>query len=92
MKVNVQFFAQLGQAAGASSQSVALEGPCTAQELVRRLAQEHGPRFRDLVLDDEGRLRPSVLLFVGEEQVQWDAPAELRDRDSLLLATPIAGG
>jgi len=92
MNVEIQFFAQLGQAAGTSAMSVELEPPCTAQELVARLAAEHGKPFSQLVLDESGALHPTVLLFVGQDQIAWHEPAELRHRDTVLLLSPIAGG
>lgn len=92
MKVTLQYFAQLAQAAGAATRTIELDAACTAQELVCRVSQEHGDAFRELVLDDTGRLAPTVLLFVGDEQIAWDSPHLLRDRDEVFLATPIAGG
>lgn len=92
MRVTVQLFAQLRQVAGKSTLTVEVAEPCTAQDVVTRLAGEHGERFRDLVFAEEGGLRPSVLLFVGDDRVAWEAPRDLRDRDTVLLATPIAGG
>ena len=92
MNVTVQFFAQVGVVAGKSSLQLELDGPCTAQELVARLASEHGERFRKLVLDADDRLLSTVLLVVGDRRVQWDSPFELNDRDTVLLATAIAGG
>lgn len=92
MRVTVQFFAQLGAAAGAPSATVDVDEPCTAQELLGRLAAERGDAFREMVFDGAGALRPSILLFVGDTQVRWSVPRPLADRDTLMLATPIAGG
>ena len=92
MNVIITYFAQLGRVAGRPSQTIALEAPCTAQELVRRIVEEHGESFRELVLDTNGELRRSILLFVGQCQVDWDTPHPLRHGDELFLATPVAGG
>ena len=92
MKVTVQYFAQLGVAAGTRREEVELDSPCTAQDLVRRLAAERGGGFADALLDDAGALQPTVLLFVGDAQVVWDEPAHLADGQTVVLATPIAGG
>ncbi len=92
MRVTVEFFAQLRLLTGKASERLQLTPPCTAQDLVRRLAGQYGDDFRRLVIRDDGQLAPSVLVFVGEEQVLWSDPHWLADGDSLCIATPIAGG
>ena len=91
MKVAVRYMAQLRQAAGRAGEQVELDQPCTAAELLKRMADRYGRPFRDLVLDAHDRLRPAVLLFVGDEQVRPETTA-LRDGDVLTVLTPMAGG
>lgn len=91
MNVAVRYMAQLRQAAGAAAERVELDRPCTAAELLKRLAERHGRPFRDLVLDAAGDPHPAVLLFVGDEQVRAETTA-LRDGDVLTVLTPMAGG
>jgi len=38
------------------------------------------------------RSAPAVLVFVGEEQVRWEAPPVLKDGDEVMLLSPISGG
>jgi molybdopterin converting factor small subunit len=49
MKVNVNYLAQLKQAAGISSESVELNTPCSVQDLVTRLAENHGEPLRSFL-------------------------------------------
>ena len=91
MRVAVRYMAQLRQAAGAASEQVELDRPCSVGELLTRMADRHGGRFRDLLLDAGGGVRPAVLLFVGDEQVGPERAA-LRDGDVLTVLTPMAGG
>ena len=60
MKITVQFGAQLGEALGQRRRELELSAPCTARELVDRLAAEHGEPFREHVLGGDGAPRPSV--------------------------------
>jgi molybdopterin converting factor small subunit len=92
MKVVVRYLAQLKQAAGRASEAVEVEAPCPAHELVARLAERHGPPLRPLLLTPAGRLQPTVLVFVGDQQVGAGQERLLRDGDELTLLTPIAGG
>ena len=92
MNIKVSFFAQLGQAAGTRQRQLEVDDGRTVQDVVRALAAEYGGAFRELVLAGDDRLQPTVLVFVGEEQVDWGTAAPLSDGDEILLVTPIAGG
>ena len=92
MKVTIHYFAQLGALAGESERRLEIDAPCTAQELVTRLAADYGADFRAIAFDEGGDLAPSVLLFVDDRQVRWEEPAALAEGSSVLLATPVAGG
>jgi molybdopterin converting factor small subunit len=92
MRVTVRYLAQLKQAAGTAAEEVHLDAPCSAADLVLRLAQGRGERLQRLLVDARGGLHPTVLVFVGEEQVPPGAEHRLRDGDVLTLLLPIAGG
>jgi molybdopterin converting factor small subunit len=89
MIVTVRYLAQLKQAAGQSAEQVSLDATCTVAELIALLAQRHAP-LHHVLLDEMGRVQPTLLLFVGDEQTE--AGRLLRDGDELTLMTPIAGG
>jgi molybdopterin converting factor small subunit len=90
VKISINYMAQVKRAAGVGAEQVELDRPCSASELVARLARER-PALRALLLDADERLQPSVLLFVGDEQVGTDAAA-LRDGDAVTVLAPMAGG
>src|SRR5207248_525520 len=69
MRITVQYMAQLRRAAGTAEEVVEVAGDCTVAELLLRLAESRGETFRDMVVDAQGKLQPSLLLFVEEEQV-----------------------
>jgi molybdopterin converting factor small subunit len=90
MHITLHYLAQLKRAAGLPLESVELDKPCTLGELLARLASDRAPSFRNLVLDDQGKPHPSLLVFVGEDQVSSDRL--MRDGDCVTLLTPMAGG
>ena len=92
MKVAVRYMAQLRHAAGVAGEEVELEGPCRAHELVARLARGHGAPLRELLLDGQGRVQPTILVFVGDEQVRAGQDVTLRAGDVVTLLSPVAGG
>jgi len=91
VKIAVRYMAQLRGAAGTAAEQVELDAPCSAADLLKRLAARHGQPFHDLLLEASGDVRPAILLFVGDEQVNPET-APLRDGDVLTVLTPMAGG
>jgi molybdopterin converting factor small subunit len=91
MKVEVRYAAQVRHAAGRAAEVIELEGPCSAAELVARLALSR-PALRGLLLGEGGGLQPSLLLFVGDEQVDPGGARPLRDGDVVTVLSPMAGG
>ena len=92
MNVTVEYWAQVKQAAGTSAERIDVNPPCSARDVVTELAHRHGGRLRGVLLDADGKLRSTILLFVRDEQVRPDEPAELRDGDVIGVMSPIAGG
>ncbi len=79
-------------AAGTPAETLELAGPCPARDVVPLLAERHGDPLRRLLLDADGRVRPTILVFVGDEQVVPEQDVTLRDGDTVTLMTPLAGG
>jgi molybdopterin converting factor small subunit len=92
VQIAVHYLAQVKQAAGTASEQVEVAGPCAVQDFVARLAERHGPPLQHLLLGADGQLQPTILLFVGDDQVGPDDPVELKDKDVVTLLSPVAGG
>lgn len=92
MRIVVKYMAQLKQAAGAASETVEVESRCSAEEILRRLAEKHGESYRRVVLDSQGGVRRALLVFVGNEQVRADAPRTFHDGEELTILAPMSGG
>jgi len=75
-----------GLAAGTDRLDVGGE---SAGEVLRRLEREH-PRLRGWVLDEQGRLREHVTLFVNEERA--DLAVAVGAADRLYVVQAISGG
>jgi molybdopterin converting factor small subunit len=92
MKVRVSYTTQLKAALGFGSEMVELPPSATLPQLLARLSETHGATFRDLVLENEGRLLPSILLCVGDQQVDIDTVSALKDGDEVTILSAISGG
>ena len=86
------FCADSCEAAGCPAETLELGDHCSLRELVRRLADRHGEPLRRLLLGPAGAPSDALLLFVGNEQVRWETPRELRDGDAVTVLAPMAGG
>lgn len=89
MRVVVRMQAQVRQAAGTATTTVALPDGGTVADAVRALAAGHGDDLRRLLLADD-RVQPTLLLFRGDEQVGPDDA--LTEGDELTVLAPMAGG
>jgi molybdopterin converting factor small subunit len=91
VQVGVRYMAQVKQAAGVAAEQVHLEGPCSVEEFIVRLAERHGEPLRKLLLK-AGSVQPTILLFVGDVQVHPGDGTPLQDGDVVTVLSPIAGG
>lgn len=91
MKIQVEYVAQIKEAAGVSGEAVSLAAGASVLELLQAVAKAH-ERLGGLLLDPTGAVRPSALVFIGDEQYDAAEPRPLRDGDTVTLMSPLAGG
>lgn len=92
MQVTIGYETLLKRAAGRAADVLTLTNECTVADVVRAVASLHGDDVRPMLLDAAGNIRPSLLIFRGDEQVSWDAVTPVEDGDMLTLMSPISGG
>jgi MoaD family protein len=93
MHVTVNYMAQVKRAAGTASEAVELAAGSTVGALVSQVAEQHGEEFKKLVLNDDGTVRRTILLFVGEDQItRKEIDRELADGQEITFVSPVAGG
>ena len=92
MRVQVEYLAQIKQAAGVAREHVELDRPCLLHEFVLKLADRRGEPFRKLLVDVNGQLHSTILLFLNDEQVAAGKHVELQGGESVTLLSPMAGG
>lgn len=88
----MHYLAQLRRATGTASEKIDLDGSATLTSLLAVLAGQHGESFRRALLDEKGSLRPTILVFVNDEQVSQPEQVLLKQGDSVTFLSPIAGG
>lgn len=92
MRLTIEYTAQLRRAAGVSSETLDASPDCTLADLVRSLIDRHGEELRRLLVDSQGRVQRSVLVFLGDEQVAAECSLPMPDGATITFAAPISGG
>ncbi|MDI6774659.1 MAG: MoaD family protein [Verrucomicrobiota bacterium] len=92
MRVHLNYFAQIRQAAGADTAVVDLADNATVLQAMRAASERHGDAFRKMILDDAGRPQPSLILLVNGAPTAGYLETALKDGDAVSLFSPIAGG
>jgi molybdopterin converting factor small subunit len=71
-------------------ESILLEA-CTVGQAVEALCSRH-EQLKDRLLKPNGKLRPSVAVFVNNSQPAARPETALKDGDTLVLVQPVGGG
>jgi molybdopterin converting factor small subunit len=92
MAVTVRVPTILRSLTGGQSE-VSVDGATTLQELLDKLDAEH-PGIRGRVLDDDGKLRRFVNVYVGEEDVRFAGGLQTPTPDgaTVSIIPAVAGG
>jgi molybdopterin converting factor small subunit len=94
VKMSVHLESQLKHVAGASIVRLELPEGSSVRDAVRALTEKFGSVLADRLLETDGSLRRSILMFVNNQPLRHDAAesSSVRENDELLLLPPIAGG
>jgi molybdopterin converting factor small subunit len=92
MQININYMAQLKKAAGVPQETVAVENPCTVQKLIAESVCPRRTQLCKMIREQDGSFRSILLVFVGDNQIDLEAPFDLRDNDNVTIMFPIAGG
>jgi molybdopterin converting factor small subunit len=92
MQVTLKYFAQVRQAAEVESEPIEVPEGADAGSAITKAAQGRSDAFRTLVLDEDARVRSSLLVLVNSEPVPRNARIELKAGDEICIFSPIAGG
>lgn len=92
MVVTVEYTAQLKRAAGKASEDFELDDSGTLIDLVNAIADRHGDELARMLKTADGTPQTTVIPFVGDDQVRWDAADALSSGVTVTLLSPISGG
>ncbi|MGF1578485.1 MAG: MoaD/ThiS family protein [Gemmataceae bacterium] len=91
MLVNVGYMAQIKVAAGTGEEQIELPESASVADLVQAITDRH-KGLKNLLLDEQGLLRPTILVFINDAQADDGMRTTLKDSDDVSFLSPIAGG
>ncbi len=92
MKVTVNYMGQLKAAAGKGSEIIECSDDAALSDLLAAAAGQYGSSFVNIIQDETGAIRPSLIVIINDVTANKDASPSLSDGDTVTLLTAIAGG
>ena len=92
MQITVEYTAQLKRAAGTGREEFEFADATTVSAAIKEIASQREDSLAGLLLTSSGGVQPSLLLFVGDQQIGATADPVLSDGQTLTIMTPISGG
>ena len=94
MKVKVLFFASIKDITGVSELTLDVNEFSTLLDVLKRLAEIYGDRFRDYVFGDDFSFKPHIRLALNGDYLDSSRIGEFRvhDGDVIAVLPPVSGG
>lgn len=92
MKVKIKYTAQLKKAVGIGEETIEVNEGTLIRELLNVLFQQKREAFENIVFNAEGVFLDAVLLILNGQQIAYDYPEVLIEKDEITIMSPIAGG
>ena len=93
MEITLSYTGQLANLAGVSEQVLSLDSGSDVGAMVREVVGQHSSDFGEMILDETGKLRRTLLVIADGEQLEGDRESfRLDGVRNITLMTPIAGG
>jgi len=92
MNISLEYFAQVRRSAGTGGEELEVRDGSGLRDALGAAAALHGSEFRALVLDDDGAVRPSIVVLVNGTPARRDGNDPLAAGDTIALLSAVAGG
>lgn len=92
MKVTLKYMGQLRHLTGKDSEQLECSQGASLADVMIAASENYDTRFVNIVLDETGAIRPSLIVIINDETAAKDANPNLSDGDTITLLTAIAGG
>ena len=90
-RIKVKYLNVYWTLTGKKEEFIDFHGGLTLGELLRKLFQAYGTRFKDTIADEKNRVKPHVWILVNQERVK-DLDTKLMNTDTVVFSLPPMGG
>ena len=87
-----KYTAQLKKAIGTGEEYLEVGEGTILKDLLNTLFVQKKTAFENIVFSTEGVFLDAVLIILNGQQVAYDSPEVLNERDEITIMSPIAGG
>jgi molybdopterin converting factor small subunit len=92
MKVTMEYYGQLRHIANKETEHRDCPENSSTIDVLREAAAQYGEEFGNIVFDEAGHLRPSLMVLLNDAPAIKEALPGLRENDRIALLAAIAGG
>jgi molybdopterin converting factor small subunit len=92
MQITVKYKSQVKKETGISFEELVITENEKLHDVLKRLTEKHGDKFGNLLFDDKGIFKNTILLAINNIQALYSENAQLKETDVLTIMSPIAGG
>lgn len=92
MQITIQYEAQARRAAGIGSETIDVSESSSVGDCIRAVADARGEKLKPMLVNSDGKIQATLLVFLNDNQTIWDADRPLSAGDVLTLMTPMSGG
>ena len=92
MKLTTHYTTQLKASLGVSSEPIEFDAPFNLSQLLALLNERYGDDFRQFALDSDGKLLPSIIVCINDQQVDANDDPELQADCQVTFLSAISGG
>jgi molybdopterin converting factor small subunit len=91
VRIKLRYLNVYSALTGKKEETVHFAGPLTLGDLVEKVVQSGGRKFKESILDDKNALRPHVWILVNRVRIK-DLRKTLGDGDTVVFSLPPVGG
>ncbi len=92
MQIHIEYHGQSRSCTGCGTETIEIDGDADLRLVLETLAERHGDAMRSLLFDAQGNISRTMLVFLGDEQVDWQQPPTPTAGVCVTLLSPISGG
>jgi molybdopterin converting factor small subunit len=90
-KIKVKYLNVYYRVTRKQEEFIEFDGRLTLGEALTIACRRYGPKLKDLILDEESKLKPHAWMLVNQER-EKDLQRELMDGEVVVFSLPIVGG